>query len=108
MDWQVEFEAELRRGTLARARGNEGRARVCARRAAGIVAREYLAPKGVSRPNAGALDVLKTLRLDPALPPDAVPLIDHLTQRVDEAFLLPAGVDLIADARQLLSLLDGD
>jgi hypothetical protein len=41
---QIEKEFEL--AERARANGNEGRARVCARRAAGIAAREYLTRKG--------------------------------------------------------------
>jgi len=105
MDWRADFEAELNTGAQARARGNEGRARVCARRAAGIVAREVLEPAGLCPPNAGALELLKMLRQQADLSPEALLLIDHLTQTVDQAFRLPASVDLIADARQLRTLL---
>jgi hypothetical protein len=105
MDLREQIQVELDHADAARLRGNEGRARVCARRAAGIVAREYLESKGLYPPNASGLDVLDTLRFDPDLPPEALPLIDHLTQRVDEGFRLPAGVDLIADARKLYRFL---
>ena len=105
MDWRTDFEAELSSGARARARGNEGRARVCARRAAGIVAREVLEPGGLYPPNASALDLLEILRQQSDLPPEIRPLIDHLAQTVDQAFRLPAGVDLIADARELRRLL---
>ena len=40
MDWQIKIKAEFDKAEQARARGNEGQARVCARRAAGIAARE--------------------------------------------------------------------
>ena len=36
MDWQKDVDAEFEKAAQARARGNEGQARVCARRAAGI------------------------------------------------------------------------
>ena len=39
-DWKVEVETEFERAKAARARGNEGQARVCARRAAGIASEE--------------------------------------------------------------------
>jgi len=105
MDLREQIQVELDHADAARLRGNEGRARVCARRAAGIVARQVLEPAGLCPPNAGALDLLKMLRQQSDLSPQALPLIDHLTQTVDQAFRLPAGVDLIADARQLSRLL---
>ena len=51
MDWQAEIQAELEKAQQARARGNEGQARVCARRAAGIAAREYFALARRPTPN---------------------------------------------------------
>ena len=108
MDWRAEFEAELDRARKARLAGNEGRARVCARRAAGLAARRYFESKGLNMPKAGALDRLKRLWLDPELPPETLQVIDHLTESVDEAFRLPPGVDLIADARRLSTLLGQD
>ena len=41
-DLHIEFE----RAASARRKGNEGQARVCARRAAGIAIREYLIRRG--------------------------------------------------------------
>jgi hypothetical protein len=43
----MDIEAELEKADLARLSGNEGRARVCARRAAGIAARAFLTRHGV-------------------------------------------------------------
>ncbi len=108
MDWRELFEAELTKAAHARSRGNEGQARVCARRAAGIVARQYLERSGAWSGKASALDVLQELRLNPGNPPAASVLIDHLTQRVDVAFRLPEDVNLIRDARQLRAVLLGD
>lgn len=105
MDGRAEIHAELDKAQQARARGNEGQARVCARRAAGLAIREYLARRGTPTKNASAIDLLHQLREDPAISPDLKSLIDHLTLRVDEEFSLPLAVDLIADAKQLCDML---
>ena len=96
---QIGKEFEL--AERARADGNEGRARVCARRAAGIAAREYLTRKGTAPRSTSAYDVLNLLKEDPHLPPDLKRIADHLTLRVTEEFKLPVEADLIAEARKL-------
>jgi HEPN domain-containing protein len=101
MDYKSEINAEFEKAEQARARGNEGRARVCARRAAGIAIREYLTRKGIRPPSASAMDLLNLLKDDPLLSPDLKLIADHLTLRVTEEFKLPVDVDLIAEARVL-------
>ena len=103
-----EIQSELEKAEQARRGGNEGQARVLARRAAGLAARRYLAQRGAPPPNASAYDVLHRLAADPALSPEMKDRAARLTQRVDEQFRLPAGVDLIEDARRLCeALLEG-
>ena len=99
--WKMELQAEFLRAESARRRGNEGQARVCARRAAGIAIREYLARRGRRLPGLGAYDLLNLLREDPGLAPDLAVLVDHLTLRVTEEFKLPVDADLVSDARTL-------
>ncbi len=94
---QAEFEGAER----ARANSNEGQARVCARRAAGIAIRDYLTRRGIRPPSASAYDLLNLLKEDPLLPPDLKRAADHLTLRVTEEFKLPVEADLVAEARQL-------
>jgi hypothetical protein len=101
MDWRERFDAELERAQQARARGNEGQARVCARRAAGIAAAEYFSRRGHTPRSGSAIDLLDQLALEPSLPAQATPLLTHLLQKVDAEFRLPEGVDLIADAHHL-------
>ncbi len=101
MNWRTQLQQEFDRADSARARGNEGQARVCARRAAGIVTRLYLERRGQLIRNPSAYDLLKLLADDPQLPPDLKQSAVYLTLRVDEEFKLPAGVDLIAEARKL-------
>ncbi len=100
MDWQTEIEAEFEKASQARLRGNEGQARVCARRAAGIAIREYLTRQGAQPPSTSAYDLLNLLKEDPRLSPDLRRIADHLTLRVTEEFRLPVDVDLVAEARQ--------
>lgn len=99
MDWQTEIDSELEKAEQARARQNEGQARVCARRAAGIAIREYLARQGIRPPSTSAYDLLNLLKDDPRLSPDLRQTADHLTLRVTEEFKLPVDADLVAEAR---------
>jgi hypothetical protein len=99
MEWQTEIAAEFEKAERARARRNEGQARVCARRAAGIAVREYLARQGVRPPSPSAFDLLNLLKDDPHLPPSLRLIADHLTLRVTEEFKLPVDADLVAEAR---------
>src|SRR5512143_1597051 len=101
MDWQSEVQAEFDKAEEARRRGNEGQARVCARRAAGIAASEYLARRGERVRSHSAYDLLRLVSEHAAVPDDLRETAARLTLRVDEEFKLPAGVDLIAEARQL-------
>ena len=99
-DWREEIEAEFERAAGARARGNEGQARVCARRAAGIAAREFLTRRGEGVRTSSAYDLLNLLKDDPRLSADLKLIAEHLTLRVNEEFKLPVNVDLIAEARK--------
>ena len=98
-NWQTEIIAELERASQARQRGNDGQARVCARRAAGIAIREYLTRRGIRPPNASAYDLLNLIKDDPLLSPGLKRIADHLTLRVTEEFKLPVKVDLVAEAK---------
>jgi len=99
MDWQTQIEAEFEKAEQARERGNEGQARVCARRAAGIAIREYLTRRGIRPPSGSAYDLLNLLKGDPHLAPNLQRIVEHLTLRVTEEFKLPVEADLVAEAR---------
>jgi HEPN domain-containing protein len=100
-----DIEQEFQRAEAARARGNEGQARVCARRAAGLAARAYLERQGRRPATASAYDLLKGLAADETLAAELREIAGHLILRVDEQFKLPAGLDLIAEARRLCEAL---
>jgi HEPN domain-containing protein len=101
MEWQNQIEAEFTRADQARANNNEGQARVCARRAAGIAIREYLAHKGIRPPSTSSYDLLNLIKNDPLLSVDVRLIAEHLTLRVTEEFKLPVDVDLVVEARTL-------
>ena len=100
-EWRIKLQAEFDRAAQARAKGNEGQARVCARRAAGIAIREYLTRQGTPPATLSAVDLLTLLKDDPHLSSDLKLIVDHLTLRVTEEFKLPVDVDLVAEARKL-------
>jgi hypothetical protein len=101
MDLQSQIETEFDRAAQARLKGNEGRARVCARRAAGVAIRDYFTRQGTQIPSTSAYDLLNLLKEDALLPPSLKLAADHLTMRVTEEFKLPVEVDLVAEARAL-------
>lgn len=103
---RIGFEAELSQAEAARLSGNEGRARVCARRAAGLVARAYLDKYGQSIQNRSAYEQLKRLAVLEDISPEIRRVIDHFLTKVDETYHLPEEIDLIAEARWLLNELD--
>ena len=100
------IEEELKNAERARLDKNEGRARVCARRAAGIAARDYLARQGVRTRNNSAYETLKVLAAFPGLAADLRTAAQHLTTQVNEEFTLPGDMDLIAEARNLIGGLE--
>jgi HEPN domain-containing protein len=100
-EWQEQIQKEFERAEQARARGNEGQARVCARRAAGVVIREYLNRQGIHPKSTSAVDLLNLLKDDLLLPPHLKLIVDHLTLRVTEEFKLPINADLVAEAKTL-------
>jgi hypothetical protein len=97
---------ELSRGDAARRAGLEGRARVCARRAAAAAAREYLETQGAMVPGAGVLELLQGLQAAPGLSAQSSQAIENLLLRVDEAYALPDDIDLLEDARRLAAELE--
>jgi hypothetical protein len=98
-DWQQKIATEFDQAQKARSKGNEGRARVCARRAAGIAIREYFNRKGRRVTESSAYDFLNSVENSPEISSDLKKIASHLTMRVSENFTLPAGIDLVEESR---------
>ena len=105
MDWKTKLNHELQMAANARADENEGKARVCARRAAGVAIGEYLSRQGVTPPSASAYDLLKVLEEMDETPADLRQASAYLRLRVTEEFRLPVDVDLIAESKKICAAL---
>src|SRR5512140_805128 len=105
-DDRRQIDAELQNAEAARARGAEGQARVCSRRAAGIAIRAYLESQNQPRPGMNAYDLIQYLRDLPGTSPEIQKVTEHLSARVNEQFNLPEPVDLIAETRWLVRRLE--
>lgn len=103
---KLKIEEEISEGEKARREGHEGRARVCARRAAGAAIREYFRLRGVPGQGPSAYDLLNQLQALPDLPAGVRGAASRLVERVREDFSLPSEVDLLADARNLAQELE--
>ena len=101
MDWKTQLKNEFQMAADARAAQNEGKARVCARRAAGVAIREYLNRQGIEPPSTSAYDLLKFLDELNETPTDLRQATVYLRLRVTEEFRLPVDVDLIAEAKKI-------
>lgn len=107
-NWKDLFEAELQTAQKARESGKEGMARVCARRAAGIVAGEYFLRNRLPDPKPSAYERLKILGSLESVSGEVQELSQHFLVRNTPDFILPIDADLVADARVLAALLLGD
>jgi hypothetical protein len=99
-----EINKELAIGEAARLHGLEGRARVCARRAAALAVRSYLIQNNYEAPQNGFLCLEIFLHL-PGLPQNQKNIVENLISRVDQNHNLTAGIDLIKEAHHLVKIL---
>ncbi len=100
-EWQHLFENEIQQAQAARTAGNEGMARVCARRAAGIVIGEYINLQGENFSNPSAYERLRYLLSQPDISPQVRDIAAHFLVRVTPNHTLPIDADLIAEAQWL-------
>lgn len=103
--WKQAFEKELSMAEQAREAGNEGMARVCSRRAAGIVIKEFTKRLQLPNPGSNALECLKHLQNIQDVPPRAHEIAGFLLTRVNSDHELPFETDLIQETRNLSELL---
>ena len=99
------IETELAQAEVARSSGLEGRARVNARRAAGMAVRAFLQARGDGTGSGSAVDLLQALRDQPDTPGDIRQVLEHLLARVNQDFELPVSIDLIGETRWLVQSL---
>ncbi|MEJ2263231.1 MAG: hypothetical protein P8Z00_19780 [Anaerolineales bacterium] len=107
-DWEALFESEIAQAERARIDGNEGKARVCARRAAGHIIGEYLNRKGLHSPGRSAYSQLQYVQSLPNVSPKARAAAHYFLMRITPEHRLPVEIDLIAEARGLKQALLDD
>jgi hypothetical protein len=101
-----QIRQELGSADQARAQGFDGRARVCARRAAGAAVREYFRLRGNLNRTGSAIDLLQMLVAYQNAPARARQAASALLERVDENFSLPSRVDLLVEVNELVRALE--
>ena len=100
-DLQTRIEAELALGR-ASAESNPGRARVCARRAAGWAIQAWYQAREGQGWGGDAMKQLNRLRADLAVPDAARRAAERLSTKVDREHGLPFDHDPIDDARVII------
>jgi hypothetical protein len=99
--WKVEYQKEIEHAIQARSNGNEGMARVCARRAAGVVIGEYLNRCGYSNLTHSAYARLSIFMSLPNANQKSKEIASHLLLKVNKDHLLPMEADLISEVMWL-------
>jgi len=106
--WKPKYTSEIQRGEQARAEGNEGMARVCARRAAGEVIREYFQRQNLAQSKPSALNALKILSQSDQVSPRVREISTHFVWQITTEHILPGDVDLLVEVRWLAKELLGE
>ncbi len=103
--WEILYKNEISHAENARSQGKEGMARVCARRAVGIIIGEYFRRNQIPINNPSAYNHLRLIEKMPDISDDLLTLIQHFLVRVSLDYRLPLEVDLIAEAQQIRKVL---
>jgi hypothetical protein len=103
-----QIKEELLLAKQSRLEGNEGRARVCARRAAGAAVMVFLGKNGITQKPENAIQSLFIFGQLGGLPPQVQKAVDSLVQRVNQDHKLPPGVDLIHEAGIVIQYIENN
>lgn len=98
---------ELALGRAAQAAGNAGRARVCARRAAGLAIKAWYQARDGSQWGGDAMTQLKRLQAEPLAPEPVRAAAARLTTKVDFDHALPFTDDPLTDAGLIIAYVQG-
>lgn len=106
------IEKELTAGRQALAMGNDGKARVCARRAAGQAVTWYLSKHPNPKWGRDAVSQLKCLKDDPEFSLVCREAATRLTTKVSDQFIYPFATDPLEDAniviRTIIQMMESD
>lgn len=99
------IESELENAHDQRSLGNEGRARVCARRAAGWALAAFREKQLGVKPHPNAFNLLRWFQGLPDVPTELRMTAARLTTRVTPEYKLPHHEDPLDDARYIVEIL---
>jgi hypothetical protein len=97
----VEYQKEITTAVSARTNGNEGMARVCARRAAGIIIGEYLFRRGYTNLSKSVFDRMSIFNSLPNTDNRCKEIASHFLLKVNPDHNLPIEADLIDEVQWL-------
>jgi hypothetical protein len=106
--WKDHANAEIERAMTARQAGNEGMARVCARRATGHIIGEYFSRLGIFASGPSAYNRLQALIALPQASKRVKAIAMNFLVRITPEHTLPVDVDLVAEASRLAKELLGE
>ena len=101
ISWKVEYQHEMEHAIAAREAGNEGMARVCARRATGVIVGEYLRRFGYTKLSTSIFDLISFFLSLPGIDRQCQDIASHFLIKVNNDHSLPNDIDLISDAHWL-------
>ena len=102
---QHQIEKELATVRHAEVIGNDGMARVCARRAAGVAISLWLQTNSRSGWGVNAMNQLRSLALDETMPQEIRDAAKRLTTKITEQFTSAFSTDSIEDAKIIINFL---
>ena len=98
-----QIEQELAKAETGLREGNDGLARVCARRAVALGAQDWMERNERSEWPAGAMNQLLKIQQEEAFPPAMREAAQRLLTKVSQRDQAPVSIDPIADARLILT-----
>ena len=105
---RLQVQEELLLAKQSRLEGNEGRARVCARRAAGAAVQAYLSMDGSLPVGESVIQSLIRFKRTGQIPPRVRIAVNWLVKRVNQDYSFPADVDLIHEAGVVIQYIEGE
>lgn len=108
MRWQDQIEQELRKATEGLQSGNDGLARVCARRAVSVAMHQWVTQQDRSASQGDSMHQLRLIQKHTTFPLSIREAAQRLLTKVTERQRSPMTTDPITDARIILDHLKSD
>ena len=106
MSWRAQIEQELAKAAAGLQEGNDGLARVCARRAVALGAQDWVQRSGANAWPADAMNQLRKIWEEETFPVDVREAAQRLLTTVTQRNQAPFSTNPIADARLILKHFD--